>query len=216
MKNKKILLLLGGIWHDFEGYKQAMQELLPPLGWMVEATYDMERLLRLEEDGVGLVMSYTCLGKHREGYDDHGPEGLSREQVAALASWVQADGGLLTVHAGTVMGDSGVELEHLLGGRFIEHPPQFTFTVYPISNPHPILDTVEAFSIRDEFYKEVCQPGVEVHLVGLDRGQAYPMAWSKTEGKGRIAHLAPGHNPEVWAHPQFQKLLLQTLDWISA
>ncbi len=216
MGNNKILLLLGGTWHDFEGYNQAMQELLPPLGWTVEPTYEMQRLLSLNDDGVGLVMSYTCLGKHRQGYDDHGPEGLTAEQVSALANWVAEGGGLLTVHSGTVLGESAPGLERLFGGRFIEHPPQFTFTVYPVANPHPITEGVEAFSIRDEFYMEVCQPGVDVHLVALDRGQAYPMAWSKAEGKGKVAHLAPGHNLSVWALPAFQELLVQSLNWIKS
>ena len=55
---------------------------------------------------------------------------------------------------------------------------------------------------------------VQVHMVAFDRAFAYPMAWSKSEGRGRVAHLAPGHSAQVWSLEPYQRLLLQTLDWL--
>jgi type 1 glutamine amidotransferase len=211
---KKALLLLGGIWHDFEGFQKSIVDLLEPGGWEIEATYQMERLHRLEHDQVDLLISYTCLGKHREGYDDSGPEGLSQEQIAAWTNWVQQGGGVLAVHSATVLGTSDASLAKLLGGAFIEHPPQFTFTVYPLSRSHAITHGIEAFSIRDEFYIQQVEPDVMVHMVAVDRGVAHPMVWSKSQGKGKVAYLAPGHGGEVWYHPAYQKLVEQTVDWL--
>lgn len=213
---KKALLLLGGIWHDFEGFYQSLNEILQPRGWEIEATYQMDRLSRLQQEPVDLVISYTCLGKHREGYDDHGPESLSLEQISAWRRWVQAGGSVLAVHSATVLGDSDESLAALLGGSFIEHPPQFNFTVYPLSRMHAIIEGVEAFNIRDEFYIQNVNPQVDVHMVAIDRGKAYPMVWSKTEGKGKIAYLAPGHNLDVWRHPAFGKLVEQSVHWLKA
>lgn len=213
---KRALLLLGGIWHDFEGFHKAILETLPPQTWEVEATYQMDHLLQLDETRPDLVISYTCLGKHREGYDDSGPEGMTLEQIAAWQQWVQAGGAILGVHSATVLGTSDASLGHLLGGVFIEHPPQFTFTVYPMHTRHAITQEIEAYSIRDEFYIQQVEPNVAVHMVAFDRGVAHPMAWTKTEGKGKVAYLAPGHGEQVWYHPAFKQLVLQAVNWLVA
>jgi len=120
---KKVLILMGGTWHDFEGFTRTFTPIFQAAGYMVEATYDMDRLLTLKQDGVDCVLSNTCFTKHREGYHDTGPEGLTDAQVDGLSQWVQAGGALLAVHAATVAGDSKSEYKRLLGGDFIEHPP---------------------------------------------------------------------------------------------
>ena len=47
---KNVLILLGGLWHDFDGFASSMQVLLAPHGFQVEATYDLDCLLHLEEN----------------------------------------------------------------------------------------------------------------------------------------------------------------------
>jgi len=211
----KLLFILGGIWHDFEGFRGVFQPFFEKEGWQVEATYDLNRLLRLKEDGITTVVSYTCLGPHREGYDDTGPERMEDEQVKALSSWVKDGGGLLAVHAATVLADSSPELGQLMGGVFVSHPPAFHFTVYPLAKPHPMIQDVGAFSVLDEFYIQELVSPVELHMVAIDRGVAHPMVWSKTEGKGRVAHIAMGHSAEVWLTPAYQRLMLQAVSWLE-
>ena len=58
-------------------------------------------------------------------------------------------------------------------------------------------------------------PDVDVHMVAFDRGVAYPMAWSKTVGRGRVAHIAPGHSLEVWDLAPYQQLVLQAIEWLT-
>jgi type 1 glutamine amidotransferase len=211
---KSILILLGGLWHDFDGFASAMQSLLEPHGFRVEATYDLDRLLRLEENHYDVVISYTCFSPHREGYNDVSPEKLTNAQIDGLASWVRNGGALLAAHAATVIGESDAALGELIGGVFVSHPPAFTFTVYPIFDEHPITLGIEAFTVHDEFYMETHTPAVQVHMVAFDRGVAYPMVWSKTEGHGTVAHIAPGHSREVWELKPYQQLLLKTIDWL--
>ncbi len=211
---KHILILLGGQWHDFDGFANAMQSLLEPHGVQTEATYDLDRLLHLAEDRYDLVLSYTCLSPREEGNNPIGPERLTDAQVEALTNWVRRGGGLLAAHAATVIGESDPALGNLIGGVFVSHPPQFAFSVYPLFEQHPITAGIEAFTVHDEFYIETYTSDVHVHMVALDRGMAYPMAWSKGEGQGRVAHIAPGHSQEVWSLQPYQRLLLQTMDWL--
>jgi type 1 glutamine amidotransferase len=215
MMAKKMLLLTGGLWHDFMGFGKAMKDMFEPMDWSIEFTEDYQRLLRLNRDGIHLVMSYTCFSQHRPGMNDMTPDRLSDVQIDALEQWVYLGGGLLSVHSGTVLGESSQKLARLLGGEFITHPPQFEFTVYPLDHPHPCIEGVESFTVLDEFYVQKYDSDVQLHMIATYEGKAYPMAWSKEVGKGKVAHIAPGHAANVWNHLMFQKLLSQTVDWLT-
>ena len=53
----------------------------------------------------------------------------------------------------------------------------------------------------------------EVYMTTTSEHGEQPGAWQRTEGSGRVAVLAPGHNLEVWLHSSFQVLLLNALRW---
>ena len=214
MDSKKALMITGGTWHDFDGFAANMRPLVEGAGYSLKATQDLETLTGLDRMGVDLVISYTSLGKHREGYNDSGPEIMTLEQIRGLRTWVQAGGGLLAVHSATVLGDSDPELGELMGGVFVSHPPQFAFSVYPLISEHPITLGIDAFTVFDEFYVQRLVAPVEIHMVAVDRGIAYPMAWSRAEGKGRVAHVAMGHSEQVWNLPPYRQLLRQAMDWV--
>jgi type 1 glutamine amidotransferase len=42
-----------------------------------------------------------------------------------------------------------------------------------------------------------------------------PAGWTRTEGKGRVCVLTPGHNIEVWTHTSYQTLLCNAMHWCS-
>jgi type 1 glutamine amidotransferase len=215
LSGKKILILLGGMYHDFEGFTGAVKPLLERNGCQVEATYDMDSLMSLEDKGIDVVISYTCMTEHREGQDDTGPEMLNEAQLGGLRKFVQAGGGLLAAHAATVLGKSDPSMGDLMGGVFVSHPPQFAFTVYPLYNEHPITAGIDAFGVFDEFYIQQVKPDVQIHMMAVDRGTAYPMVWSRSEGQGKVAHVAMGHSALVWDLPQYQRLMLQAVDWLG-
>jgi hypothetical protein len=212
MKRKPILLLLGGSYHDFDGFANAMSPGLQEKGYAIEATYDLTTLTGLGEHKFDIVIFYTCIGSARQNGER--PPGPTPAQTGALAEWVKAGGGLLAVHATTVAGQTNPEFAQLVGGVFISHPPQFNFTVYPMFREHPIIKDIASFTVFDEFYAQNYDPTVEVHAVAFDRGVAYPMIWSKNEGKGRVAHIALGHSERVWTLPAYQQLIGQAVDWL--
>lgn len=213
-KQKTILILLGGMWHDFDGFTNVMSPVFEGAGYHVEATYDLDVLTRPDQIGCDLLLSYTCFFKHRAGFDDAGPEKMTDDQVAGLTLWVRNGGGLLAAHAATSICDSSPDLGTLFGGVFLSHPEPFTFTVTPLSGGHPITADIPAFEVRDEFYIQKYDPSVQVHMVAMYQGVAHPMVWSRAEVRGRVAHVAPGHFPEVWQNPIYQRLILHTAAWL--
>jgi type 1 glutamine amidotransferase len=214
VNGRNIMILLGGTYHDFDGFTSAMQPVLEAAGHSVETTYELDSVTRLKGSRYDLVLLYTCLGAAPEGTPV--PEVHNDAQVRALTEWVHGGGALLAAHAATVAAKDSPEFRKLLGGVFVEHPPQFSFTVYPVYGQHPTTAGIEAFTVHDEFYMELQEPDVDLHMVALDRGVAYPMVWSRNEGEGRVAHVALGHDEKVWNLEPYQRLMLQTIDWLTA
>jgi type 1 glutamine amidotransferase len=213
MTQKNALLVLGGTWHKFDEFAAALAPMLPD--YRFETTRDLGTLQDLASARYDLVVMYTCLSAGRE--DGTPAETLfSDADAAPLATWVAAGGALLMVHSACVACQSSPALRRLAGGVFLHHPPAFTFTVHPMHHEHPIIDGVSAFSVHDEFYIEIAEPDVLVHMVALDRGIAYPMVWSRTEGQGRVANIAMGHDERVWDLAPYQRLMRQAAAWAMA
>lgn len=211
MQAHRILLVLGGTYHDFDGFAATLTPVLARGGAQVEATYELNRLHDLGD--VDVVILYTCLsGPTAEAPD---AAGIDEGQARSLAEWVASGGGLLTLHAATVSARNNPTLRGLMGGAFESHPPQFAFTVYPMYGPHPITEGIEAFTVHDEFYIQIYEPDVAIHMVAMDRGLCHPMVWSKGVGQGRVAHIALGHGPAVWSLPAYQQLVGQAVGWLG-
>jgi len=172
-------------------------------------------LLHLEEEQYQLVLSYTCFVEPEEKTPVTGANKLNLPQVEALTEWVRNGGAFLAAHAATVTGRSPSGLRQLTGGSFLSHPQPFVFTAYPLLGKHPITKGLKAFSVYDELYREEHDPSVHLHMITVDRGIAYPLVWSKLEGKGKVAHIALGHNREVWENPSYQQLMRQTISWLT-
>jgi type 1 glutamine amidotransferase len=209
-KRGEILLLIGGVYHEFERYAEVMTPVFRAQGHSVTTTDRLDALNRLDADGVDVVLMYTCIG---------GNEPLPSQEAAALdalAAWVQAGGRFLAAHAATTTARHHAGFAELAGGVFIEHPPQFAFQVIPLGRAHPVTEGLTAFGVFDEFYIQSYAADVEIHLVAADRGVAYPMTWTRAHGAGRVANVALGHSERVWQLPAYQQLMAQTVGWLMA
>lgn len=212
MPRKKLLLLLGGHYHDFAGFEAFIRELFGLDGFDVEATYDPEDLLDLGNRDA--VMLYTCHVEPPANPEDglQYTTGISDEQTQSLIEWVRAGGGLVAAHSASTIRPDNLALKQLVGGRFVSHPPRFPFAIFPMEHRHPILKDLESFTIVDELYTQDYED-VDIHAVAVDRGVAHAMVWTRTEGRGRVVHVAPGHDATVWANPSYRKLMRQAVAW---
>lgn len=211
--SKRLLILTGGAYHDFDAFETFATELFEADEYDVRITRSPAEVGRPEAD---VVLIYTCYLQPPEDPEQSFTylEGISDADSAALAEWVRAGGGLLALHSATTIRESNTELKRLFGGRFLHHPPRYPINVYPLATGHPITEGVEAFMVFDELYTQE-YGDVDVHMVTFDRGLAYPMAWTRREGAGRVAHVSPGHDETVWRNASYQQLLRQTVGWLS-
>ncbi|MCL2406265.1 MAG: ThuA domain-containing protein [Defluviitaleaceae bacterium] len=145
----------------------------------------------------------------------------------AFVQYVEGGGGLLVNHSGTVAGTHTATLDKLVGCKFAYHPNQCPVTVQPIK-PHPITNNVGMFCEVDEHYNlEILANDVDIITAayappqgiegesGYDPGGVVAAGYVRTQGKGRVCVLTPGHTADVWHNPHFGQMLANALNWCA-
>jgi type 1 glutamine amidotransferase len=142
---------------------------------------------------------------------------MTREQEEALARFVEAGGGLLSLHNSLGLYPSEGPYLDLMAGRYTTHGPLERFRVEVADPAHPVTRDVRAYFAADEQHTPTCEEG-RVHILlrnHSDDGKSAPAGWVREHGRGRICYLASGHTREALLHPMFQKLLRNSIRWCS-
>lgn len=133
----------------------------------------------------------------------------------AFLNYVRRGNGLLVVHSGSAGYAETPVLRGLMGGVFLNHPPQCAVTIEPKAG-HPLTKDSAAFTIKDEHYMMALDDAqADVFMTTASEHGTQPGGWTRSEGEGRVCMLTPGHNTEVWLHPAYQVLLYNALRWCA-
>ncbi len=139
---------------------------------------------------------------------------MTPEVEEAFAEYVRRGNGLLAIHSGTAGYMEAATLRALLGGIFVEHPPQCPVTVIPKEGL--FLGDAPTFSAQDEHYFMAMDDAeADVFLLTTSEHGTQPGGWTRAEGEGRVCVLTPGHNVEVWLNPSYQTILDKALRWCA-
>ncbi len=136
---------------------------------------------------------------------------LTSAQEAGLFNYVASGKGLVGIH-GSAWWIDGRAME-LLGGAANWHPPGLTFTVNIDDSHHAITQGITDFEVEDEIYISAYAP--TVHILASAQWQAFPMAWTKTYGQGRVFYTTLGHGPGTFVRPAMQQLITQGVRWAA-
>ena len=154
------------------------------------------------------------------------------EVQKAFVDYIESGGGLVAVHNATVPGENTGVMDKLIGSKFVFHPNNCPVTVQPIK-PHPVTAGVGMFCEMDEHYRlEILSDDVDIIMASYSPAQGEESkyqdepyhnttAWIdaagyvRTQGKGRICVLTPGHLPCVWQNPNFLRALNNALKWCA-
>lgn len=155
---------------------------------------------------------------------------LAADQRADLLSFVHDDGkGFVAAHAGATAFFSWPEFGELLGGRFDEHPWGIADGTVVVDDPR--FPAMRHFPprvvVRDELYQLKNFSRDEVHVLAhLDSSKLdlarplvhrsdgdFPVAWSKTYGRGRVFYSSLGHDADDWDNPLLQQMYVQAIRW---
>ena len=140
---------------------------------------------------------------------------LSGAAEGVFLDYVRSGSGLVVIHSGTASYADVPAVRAVTGGTFLNHPPPCAVTIEPKAG-HPLTAGVAAsFVVHDEHYQmafDDAQADVFLHTKSVHGTQ--PAGWTRTDGLGRVSVLTPGHFPEVWLHPSFQQLMINSLHWV--
>ena len=188
-------------YHPFQQVDEVLAGLLGP---DTAVTDDFSRVLTMEREGYTLCVSYI------DRFDAPLPDGVAD----AMLSFVRNGGGLVCLHNGISL-QTDERLFHLIGGKFISHPPQTELAFSAC--PEGFLRGMAGFSISEEPYQfEMSGDEVLPLLTYQYNGKAYHGGWCRTEGKGRVVFLTPGHSIAAFRCKAYLDMIRKSAEWACA
>jgi type 1 glutamine amidotransferase len=147
-----------------------------------------------------------------------------------LLQFVRQGKGLLALHHSLASFPDWPEYSNLIGGQYHDTPwklngrdmPPSTYEhdmeveVEIVDPHHPVTQGLRNFTIHDEVYggfevKPDAQP-----LLRTSHPKSGPvLAWHRQEGAGRVVYLQLGHDHQAYAHPAFQQLISQAINYVT-
>lgn len=223
MSRRRNLILVGGIFHDFQASAEALSDVLTPLGIESRIEPDLDAgLASLATDPVDLItvnaLRWEMIGQKYDPYRDseaYSPPATTR---VAFANHLETGGALLGLHTASICFSDWQEWGALLGGRWVWgtsfHPPPEKISVFPADRESP--DALPAFEVHDELYTDLTlEPDVEVLAYGRSEAmpEAQPVLWRHTVGAGRVIYDALGHDSASLLHPPHAQWLRESVAW---
>ena len=220
----KILVICGDIWHPAEVIRagfSCLTEFYDQMTFMEDAK-DMLTAADLQQ----YELIICCKGNHLTSGNSVTwfEDGVNECTPRDFEDYVKNGGGFLAVHAGASFTEKNMaentitparEYINFVGCQFVTHPPRCPVTYSVLDVPHPVTAGVETFCERDEHYQ--IEMSVDDALVLMesssDHAATMPAAYVREVGMGRLCTLIPGHILAVWQNPQFQKLLVNAMNW---
>ena len=159
---------------------------------------------------------------------------LSAQQKKDLLAFVHEDGkGFVGAHTADDAFFTWPEFGEMIGGYFDNHPWGVFDAPIIVEDPEfpAMRGFPRAFTLRDEIYVHKAPYSADkVHILarldakkldlnkghqgGLHRTDTdFPVAWTKSYGKGRVFYSTFGHLPESWDNPAIQKMYFEAIKW---
>ena len=228
------LLVLSGGRHPYHESTPILEAFLREAGHEVTVTEDASVLARAAD-----LHGYEALvfNTRRENLPDFGNWTLSQSELDGMKEFIRAGKAFICLHIATCVPKEWPDYHDITGGGWITgtsfHPPYGSFTVNVSAPGHPGARGVSDFTTNDELYMGLALgEGNEVFLTasaadgtypwGPERqpkdmpGGMFPLGWTRQYGNGNVFVLLLGHDGRSFQTPEFQKLVLNGVDWATA
>lgn len=230
-ERKNVLVLCDDMWHPAEVVERGLMNL--PADQLEFDFMHAAKDLLVEEDlgRYDLIMITKSNQINAANTNPWFEESVTEVGPDEFRKFVENGGSLLFVHSGACYHRNLLKDQHprftvpdekmkdLVGCEFQGHPLRSRMEVFPLeeAKDHPILREVEAFAERDEHYQLILAKDNIEPLLGStsEEGEPQVSGFVRRMGKGRIVVLLPGHTLAMWKNPQFQKLMLNSIDWLT-
>jgi len=139
-----------------------------------------------------------------------------------ILDFVERGGGLLLLHPAIWFNwaDWPEYNARLVGGGARGHEEYRPFAVTLANAKHPLLEGMpQSFGITAELYQTVLDQPAQNEVLATGRSNVthkeYPALWTRTLGKGRIVCLTLGHDGAAHELAAYQKLLTNSVRWLT-
>ena len=207
------LLLITGGKHPYEESTPILQAFLEEAGHSITLSESA-----IELSGDLSAFDAIVLNTLRQEATDND---LNDSQREGFEGYVAGGGSLLSVHISAASCPDWSQTKKITGGGWVLgeswHPPFGWFEVTIDQTDHPITAGVsKTFWTYDECYCGLdIQPGIDVFMHGVVEDDIKPLGWTHQFGAGKVVNIALGHAASSQQHPQFQKLILNALNYLS-
>ncbi len=155
---------------------------------------------------------------------------MNTDQHRALQQYIRNGGGFVGIHcAGAIWEEGGAFqqwYEGLIGTRLINHPKVQEAKLIVEDRSHCCTAHLpEVWTITDEWHRFSINPRENVHvLISVDEdsyegeqkmGGDHPFTWVQHYDGGRSFFTSLGHTNEIYANPDYQKMLEQGILWAA-
>ncbi len=226
------LLVLSGGRHPYEESTPVLGDFLKSGGHEVTITEDAS-VLASDMNGYDALVFNT----RRENVANFGDLRMSGKEQFGMKEFIRSGKGFICLHIAGCLPDHWPEYHDITGGGWISgtsfHPPYGPFTVNVSNSKHEGVRGVTDFMTDDELYMGLAfKDGNEVfitakaedgdHPWGPDRqlthmpGGTFPLGWTRAYGNGKVFVLLLGHDGQSFKTPEFQKIVLNGVDWATA
>jgi uncharacterized protein len=151
-------------------------------------------------------------------------------QQEAIFEYVRSGHGYVSIHgADNAAKDWSPTWKDMLGGVFSHFglpdgkTRKGSYTVKIVDTSSPITRGLTDFAIKDELYYHIqMAPDVQPLATIEYDGVAWPVAWTRTFGRGRVFHTPLGHRDfgpdkdDPLKNPNLGQLIVQGVDWVAA
>jgi glyoxylase-like metal-dependent hydrolase (beta-lactamase superfamily II)/type 1 glutamine amidotransferase len=211
------LVLIGDHYHPPAYIPPSLEPVFQKIGMPAQFIYDVTKLNARNLKGIRLLVIL------RDGMNWPEPGGknvfwMTEEQEKAIAEFVSNGGGFLSLHNSTALrrlDDKPSLYRDVLGSSYNGHGPgDEKFNVRVVNSDHPITRGVKDYVAVDERHTPIIHADdITLLMEAVSGDKTSVNGYVRTYGKGRVCHLANGHNLEVLTNPEMQKLMANAALW---
>jgi type 1 glutamine amidotransferase len=203
MSRINTLVFAGGAIHDWKGCSDTAIDWLSQRDEfeITKVEEDLDALVAPNLDPYDLIVFYYTVGE------------ISDAQKNGLLNHIASGKGYVGIHSAADSFRECPEYRAMVGGHFTTHPRYRDYQVNVVDSEHPITEGLDEFMVTDEQYILDYDRRVHVLASALWKGDAMPVAWTKSWGEGRVFYLALGHDANACQHEMFGTLLQRGALW---
>jgi type 1 glutamine amidotransferase len=214
----RVLVITGGHDYNKEEFNKMISSL-PNVTYQVSEFPSAFEMFKPENRGKYDVLLFYHMWQE-----------IAPEQEKMMTECVRTGKPLVVLHHSICAFDNWPGYWDMIGGKYFHKPTTFKgkeyqpcsyihdihFKVKIADRKHPVTSGITDFEIFDETYKGYFVDDSVSPLLTTDEPSSNQViGWAKKYGRAKVVVLQSGHDVPTFQNPNFRKLLLQAINWVT-